>query len=144
MFEIIYTSKRSFPFSSDELEALLAKARQSNEACGITGVLLYDRGAFLQVLEGEEAAVEATFDRIRADSRHCNIALLKRGYIERRRFASWRMGLLSISVAGSACQTLACFSDFLHTGVVGLQQDRGTVDRIVHAFEDPSYLNTIR
>jgi len=142
MFEIIYTSKRSFPLETTELEVLLAKARLANEAAGVTGVLLYDRGAFLQVIEGDEAAVVATFDRVARDPRHRNLFVLQRGPIEQRRFASWRMGFLT--VAGPDSQTLDCFSDFLHGGVLGLPQDRGTVGRILHAFEARSYHGAIR
>ena len=39
---------------------------------GITGLLLFIDGGFLQMLEGEERAVRELYTRIAADRRHLN------------------------------------------------------------------------
>jgi hypothetical protein len=57
MTEIIYASAQTQPFSSAQLTELLAKARRNNQALHVSGLLLYHRGSFLQVLEGDEAVV---------------------------------------------------------------------------------------
>ncbi|MEZ5306384.1 MAG: BLUF domain-containing protein [Pyrinomonadaceae bacterium] len=92
MIQLIYASTASKPFSVDELSELLKVARKRNRRYGITGILLYDNGAFLQVLEGEENEVEKLFRRISKDPRHTHIELLLRLEIEHRSFTEWRMG----------------------------------------------------
>ncbi|MEM7547359.1 MAG: BLUF domain-containing protein [Pseudomonadota bacterium] len=71
---------------------VLSKARANNEANGITGVLLFSGGTFLQVLEGAQEMVERTFRRISADSRHKRVMVLIDHEIEERVFERWSMG----------------------------------------------------
>lgn len=47
-----------------ELHGLLRAAQQRNKAEGVSGVLLCDRGAFFQWLEGPSAAVARVWDSI--------------------------------------------------------------------------------
>jgi len=142
MIEVIYASRATKPFTPSDLDALLLKARQRNEQDNISGLLLYDHGSFLQVLEGDDAVVDATVARIRTDPRHGNILLLKRGPIDKRSFGEWRMGFLEASAASK--QMLTGFSDFLRGGVTGLQADSSAVGRILTAFRDGSYHSAIR
>jgi hypothetical protein len=99
MFHIIYQSKDIASFSGKELKKLLLRSRSRNGADGITGVLLFHEGTFLQALEGGEAAVKATFARIAQDSRHeevCVLANVSRA--ERHRiFGEWSMGFANAS-----------------------------------------------
>jgi hypothetical protein len=90
---IVYVSTATHLFSETELEALLRDARQRNRDAGVTGVLLYNDGNFMQYFEGPELAVDATFARIKASSRHKNIIELMREPIAERLFPSWHMGL---------------------------------------------------
>jgi hypothetical protein len=55
-------------------------------------MLLFLDGTFMQVIEGEEAAIDETYGRICADHRHRKIFLLGKDPIEQREFASWNMG----------------------------------------------------
>ena len=64
MFQLVYLSSASQPFSEDDLVALLTQARQNNTAHGLTGMLLYKDGNFMQVLEGDEAEVRRLFHTI--------------------------------------------------------------------------------
>ncbi len=73
------------------LDGILQSARRNNQALGITGLLLYIDGGFLQVLEGEEEAVHRIYTRIRADNRHWETRLM----LDReapRAFGDWSMG----------------------------------------------------
>ena len=54
LLRLIYTSRSSVPFDEASLENLLEKARLNNYHTGITGVLSFGNGFFLQVLEGPE------------------------------------------------------------------------------------------
>jgi hypothetical protein len=89
---LIYGSQATQEFDPDALVDLLAQARASNERVGLSGMLLYCSRSFLQVLEGDEAALEETYERIRADGRHTNLRLLLDIEVNQRLFPDWSMG----------------------------------------------------
>lgn len=93
LYQLIYQSQSLVPFETPELTALLTQCRANNRREGITGLLLYTPdGRFLQLLEGEHAAVRQMYQRIVADPRHYNCRVLCEGYCPQRHFADWRMG----------------------------------------------------
>ena len=92
MFRIVYVSSASRYFSKQEIQAMLERARPKNAKIGITGMLLYKDGNFLQALEGEEEAVTKLAKTIESDPRHTGFLVLMRGPAERRLFAESPMG----------------------------------------------------
>lgn len=92
MKRIIYCSQATDDVSPDELVALLELARRANEQAGLSGMLLYCSQSFLQVLEGDAEALEATYAKIHADGRHQNLRLLMDANITTRLFPDWTMG----------------------------------------------------
>ncbi|HWL08844.1 MAG TPA: BLUF domain-containing protein [Planctomicrobium sp.] len=94
MLQIIYKSLATVPFSNAGLSRLLMTSRVQNQIVDITGILVVHSNAFLQVLEGPEEAVEATFERIVTDPRHKCLQVLSREIIEERAFPNWSMGLV--------------------------------------------------
>lgn len=93
LLQIVYTSSsRNRYLSPASLQSILAGSRKRNAQNGITGLLLYRDGSFAQFLEGPEAAVRSTFDKIQADSRHRGVIVVLQRSIERRDFETWRMG----------------------------------------------------
>jgi hypothetical protein len=92
VLQISYISKSSEPMSADQLLALLMQCRTNNVARGLTGMLLYGNGTFLQVLEGDDAVVDRLVDTIGADPRHVGMKQLFRKTIEERQYADWSMG----------------------------------------------------
>lgn len=89
---LIYLSTAVELFSDEELKQLLVKSRENNFRNELTGLLLYNDGNFIQVLEGEEAALAETFRIIEADKRHKNIIIIDEGEHENRAFGQWSMG----------------------------------------------------
>ncbi len=88
---------------------IVEESRTNNRRAGVTGMLISDGTRFLQALEGSEAAVDATFERIRADPRHCACVLLDRGPITARAFAGWDMAwqpLLHEAVGATLDETI--------------------------------------
>ena len=75
-----------------ELAPILESAVRHNTADGITGMLLYSGGNFLQVLEGYDAQVRATYERICHDPRHSNVTVLTEEEVPERDFSNWCMG----------------------------------------------------
>lgn len=85
-----------------ELGPILESAVRHNSADGITGMLLYSDGNFLQVLEGIPENARATYERICQDRRHRNITLLTEEEVPERQFPHWSMGFRQLSPADIA------------------------------------------
>lgn len=103
LHQIIYVSTAAQPFGGDELRALLGQARPRNQASGITGLLLYSEGLFLQLLEGAQAAVHELYrGHIARDPRHRRLHVLADGPLADRTFPDWHMGFLPTSPASEA------------------------------------------
>jgi hypothetical protein len=93
MYELVNNSIAD-PQDIDEadLMGILAASRQHNQLRGITGFLLYHRGEFVQLLEGERDTVrQVYFDYIVRDPRHTNVNLCWDFEIEQRSFRDWSM-----------------------------------------------------
>jgi hypothetical protein len=88
----VYVSHARPELDAAALRDILASSVRHNDAAGITGFLLHGHGLFMQVLEGEVAAVDATMQRILADTRHSQLRVLEQGPISRREFSDWAMG----------------------------------------------------
>jgi len=97
MIRLVYVSAATVPFTDATLAQLLLISRENNTRAGITGMLLYRDGDFLQVLEGEEHAVRETFRRIARDSRHARTLVLDDSAISEREFSDWSMGFRRVS-----------------------------------------------
>jgi hypothetical protein len=82
--------------SEADSQDLLARARRSNSAQGITGMLLLIDGSFFQVLEGEAAAVDTVYETIVRDSRHDRVTQIIREPIAQRSFGEWSMGYTTV------------------------------------------------
>jgi len=63
MIQISYISKATQSMSEDDLEEILRISRENNGRLGITGMLLYGNNTFVQILEGEEKAVNELIDK---------------------------------------------------------------------------------
>lgn len=92
MFRLVYTSRAFGDMSPGDISAILSEARQRNRQDGITGMLLFHKGKFLQILEGERARVQACYERIRRDGRHSNVITRFEGAVETALFSDWFLG----------------------------------------------------
>ena len=95
---IAYLSTPTVPFEDRDVADLLFAARHWNAIYEITGKLVVleegDRVVrFLQWIEGPAPALDACFERIRADTRHDDIEVRFRGAVEARRFPAWDMAI---------------------------------------------------
>jgi hypothetical protein len=97
-YSIVYTSKATSDAivnaANDEIDLILESARRRNPQVNVGGALLVTEGRFVQVLEGEQADVQSTFDRISADPRHCDIEVLCAQVASNRRFTEWSMAFV--------------------------------------------------
>ena len=92
LVRLIYCSRAVPAVDQEELLAILKTARANNPRTGITGVLCFAEGFFIQVLEGGRAQVNQLYNRIVVDGRHGEVTLLGYDEIAERRFAGWSMG----------------------------------------------------
>lgn len=80
-----------------DIDRILSSAKRNNGLDGITGVLLFAGGSFLQVLEGPDTSVDAAFARIRSDARHADVEVVSDRQVAEREFAYWSMERLDAS-----------------------------------------------
>jgi hypothetical protein len=93
----MYASRATQAVNQEELLAILRKSKANNPAVGITGVLCFSEGIYLQALEGGRSAVNKLYNRIAADTRHTDVELLSYEEIGERRFAGWSMGQVNLA-----------------------------------------------
>lgn len=98
MYYLVYISQAAQVFTERDLIDLLLEARTHNAKAGITGMLVFVRDRFIQVLEGEQKAVEELYERIKKDNRHKKIQILLEGHLPSRLFGSWSMGFKSLGL----------------------------------------------
>ena len=117
MIYLTYVSTASRDLSKDDLDELLAQCRKNNAELGVTGMLLYKDGNFMQVLEGEESAVRSLYAKISNDPRHKGEILLQQGVQEERQFPDWSMGYRNLESQGS--RSVPDYNEFLNTPLTG-------------------------
>ena len=122
MFHLVYASSATKAFTKLELQELLQKARNNNVELGLTGMLLYKDGNFMQVLEGQKEVVRKLANTIEADDRHTGILVLLQGESEERNFPDWSMGFRDLGEQNSL--KTSGYSDFLNTPLTGAEFSR--------------------
>ena len=136
LVRLIYASRAAGTAGAEALGPLMKASRAHNAAAGITGVLVFSDGVFLQLLEGGRGAVSALYNRIARDPRHHDVVLLAYDEVDERRFAGWSMGQANLSrlnpgillkyseravldpYALSSKATLALFEELIATAVI--------------------------
>lgn len=105
MLSLIYVSTVAPGFRAAELEALTERAAALNAANGITGMLAYNGTHFMQLLEGEAAAVDETLTRIGADPRHSGLVVIRRDSRPARECPDWTMRAFLTPLEGAGAAT---------------------------------------
>ena len=95
LVRLLYAS-RAVDMGDDAISSILAHSRQYNPALGITGILCYGGGVFLQAIEGGRMAVSELYGHILKDPRHKDVVLLDFEEISERRFGGWTMGTVNL------------------------------------------------
>lgn len=90
LLQIIYVS-HPFGFDDLTLNAILTSSRRNNLRDDVTGALICRGDAYLQLIEGPETAIRATYTRIARDNRHANISFLFGEAVTDRVFPEWAM-----------------------------------------------------
>ncbi|MCS6244517.1 MAG: BLUF domain-containing protein [Opitutus sp.] len=133
MIQLIYFSNASSSVSSVDIRNILAVARRRNCAEGLTGVLFYGGGRFMQVLEGEEVLVEKLYGGIKLDPRHSLLRLISKKVIQERDFADWTMAFRDTSTLTSI--EMEGFNDVLSPDFDLSSISRSRIGRLVTSFK---------
>lgn len=92
MKRITYVSTATKTISKAELDQISTASIRNNAKAGVTGILLLCGNFFFQILEGEEESVDQVLERIRRDTRHQDLQILKVEKVQgQREFADWSM-----------------------------------------------------
>jgi len=122
MHELIYVSAATREMSPEDLVSLLDQSREKNARLNITGLLVYHKKEFMQLLEGDKAEIFTLYETICRDDRNHHNHLMWDGPIKQRSFSDWAMAFIApadLSLTGKPA-----YSDFLQTGLS--QQASGT------------------
>lgn len=76
---------------------IITTSKAQNPKHGITGILLYHKGKFVQVIEGEEEELRSLMNNIEKDERHTNLRYLIDENISERGFEQWNMEFFNLS-----------------------------------------------
>ncbi len=87
---LIYFSKPTV-FDYNNTKNILTTSRKNNKETNVTGALICRSDLYFQFLEGPVESVDATFKKIKLDTRHSEIHTIKEDLTSRRLFASWAM-----------------------------------------------------
>jgi hypothetical protein len=129
LVQLIYVSAARSLFSDEELAELLRVCRSNNAKQGITGLLLYEQGSFLQVLEGRPDKVHPLFDKISRDPRHHRVMRIIETPVAAPSFGEWSMGYARLSSRDGAKPP--GYSDFFDEVRAGRNPPAATVARQV-------------
>ena len=93
----MYYSTATNTYSIEDFILLEKQCLEGNTPLGITGILLYNKGCIMQILEGEKELVESIFDKIKIDIRHTDVFLFNSYEIDQRSYKDWSMQFKVIS-----------------------------------------------
>ena len=102
LVRLLYASNPAKQLDNGIVDSILETSRKNNPARGITGLLCFGGGLFMQVLEGGRDEVCELYNTIVRDARHANVRLLSYEEIPERRFGSWTMGQVNIAKVNPA------------------------------------------
>ena len=95
-FQLLYFSRGRNDLRTEDIDEILETAHATNPGLEITGLLLFEQGHFLQLLEGPEANVRALYQRIANDPRHSGSTIIFTRTVSERDFANWNMAKADI------------------------------------------------
>ena len=94
LYTLCYVSSSNDNLSAKDLEHLFKVNKRNNTDLDVSGILIYNNGNFLQILEGDEKKVKSLFKKIQGDSRHNNLITLINNSIDERIFHDYDSGFI--------------------------------------------------
>lgn len=88
---VVYAADAAQGVSDHDVADIVRQSQRNNERLGITGLLVWTGGVFLQAIEGPYAAVTELLEIIQTDTRHLGIMPISEKEIAYRLYPSWSM-----------------------------------------------------
>ena len=142
LIRTVYVSAATKPFTQPELRELLSKARAYNSSVGITGLLLYHKESFFQILEGKESDVTSLFASIERDKRHNRVLLLSKTNTEERNFGAWSMGFIDVDPIAAKLPGFMKLLD-AKSSFLDLRGNSGLTAKLIDGFQDGRWRQSI-
>ena len=95
MIRLVYISQAVVGITDEQVQDILRSSQRNNASHGITGVLVFGGGLFMQVLEGPEQAVLRLYVKIMDDRRHSDCRLIHISPADEQVFNKWSMAVVS-------------------------------------------------
>jgi len=92
VFQLIYTSRATDKMTDAALLEILSRAQSKNDQRRLSGILVFHKGAFMQLLEGDEKEVKEIFAHIQQDTRHTEVTVVYAKENQARCMPAWFMG----------------------------------------------------
>ena len=96
MIQIAYMSRASKIMSADDLLNMATEYGTNNLNHHITGMLLYKKGIFFQVIEGPDHSVKVLYKKIKVNFNHYEIKSLLEKELTNRSFDEWFISSLEL------------------------------------------------
>ncbi|QSE96163.1 BLUF domain-containing protein [Fulvivirga lutea] len=90
--QLVYVSNRKPNCTQEEISKILESCKKNNPPLDITGILLYSKKKFIQLVEGESKVITGLYDKIKTDPRHSEVRMISLSPIKQKSFPSWHMG----------------------------------------------------
>ena len=102
MHLIGYMSESLIPADEidDTIAEIVAEAQLRNITEGITGILFYHEGKFIQLVEGYQSSLRQLIDRISHDPRHNNLQFFLDEQVLHRTCPEWSMVSVNLDKTG--------------------------------------------
>lgn len=94
--QLVYISKAKTGITRTHIADILFTSRYNNKIHGITGFLIFLKGFFLQVLEGDFTQVNNLLKNILSDERHSGLEIVQDRFVEIHEFITWSMAFVDV------------------------------------------------
>ena len=89
MYEIFISAVSSQNFTIEQIKEAVEELSARNIGLGITGLLIFNKGEFYQILEGEKEVLLGMMDQVKNDPRHGAVHIIWEGDIPSRGYKNW-------------------------------------------------------
>ncbi len=142
LVSLLYQSRATVNFDHHLLENLVTGSRIRNHEQDVTGALYFERGRFMQWLEGPAPTISRLFGKIGHDRRHTDVEVLSFGRSTQRLFADWNLRLVHgfselprVGMASSTAGLPGIIDDPHELRSMALALAKGRVGELAIAFE---------
>lgn len=138
----IYSSAGTVDFSEADILEFLGIARENNTRLGVTGMLLYEKGSFFQIMEGHLDVVGPLLKVIEKDTRHDHFVRVIYEQVEARSFSQRTMSCSNLTLADP--RDIEGMNDFFLSNQVFTELDEGRAKALLEALKQGKWRATTR